>query len=148
MHPGWTVTMDIDIRLVDSWPREDIVRLYESGGWWNECYDPSGIDGLIDGSFAFAVAVDRGSGRAVGMGRAISDGSSDAYIQDVVVLDGLRGKGIGSDIIRSLVEFCRSRGLVWIGLIAEGGSERFYRKLGFDVMPGHTPMLLCQHNTD
>jgi len=78
----------------------------------------------------------------VGMGRAISDGVSDAYIQDVTVLKELRGRGIGKGIVQTLTGFLKERGLQWIGLISEPGYERFYESLGFKVMPNYTPFLL------
>ena len=37
----------VDIRLVSTWPSEEIVALYKAGGWWKESYDPSGISSLI-----------------------------------------------------------------------------------------------------
>lgn len=128
------------VKFVKRWDADQIVALYKAGGWWKDRYDPSHIPKLIRGSFAFAVAVDS-TGRAVGMGRAISDGASDAYIQDVVVLPSWRGRGLGGAIIDALVHKCTDSGLVWVGLIAEGGSEDFYRQLGFDVMSGCSPML-------
>ncbi len=131
---------DIKVSIVDEWPVEDIITLYKSGGWWKESYDKRLLDPMIKGSFAFAVALD-GENRAVGMGRAISDGISDAYIQDVVVLPEYRGRGIGSEIITQLCKYCKSRGLVWIGLIAEPGTVEFYRRIGFESMKGHVPML-------
>jgi aralkylamine N-acetyltransferase len=100
-----------------------------------------GITPLIKGSFAFAVAVDKGTSKPVGMGRVISDGVSDGYIQDLVVLPEYRRNGIGNRIVSTLVEACNAKGLGWIGLIAEPGSENFYRSLGFSVMPGHIPMI-------
>ncbi|MDG6225655.1 MAG: GNAT family N-acetyltransferase [Candidatus Thermoplasmatota archaeon] len=129
-----------EIRRVTSWPTEEIVDLYREGGWWKEGYDPSGIPRMLEGSFRFVVAVERSSGRAVGMGRVISDGHSDGYIQDVVVAWGLRGKGLGRSIVRALLDLCLEAGLVWIGLIAEKGSSAFYRDMGFDTFDGE-PML-------
>src|SRR5690606_28247620 len=89
----------------------------------------------------FVVAVDRISGRTVGMGRAISDGVSDAYIQDLVVLPDFRGRGVGKAIIKRLVEVCISRGITWIALVAEPGTQEFYKEAGFSPMEGHMPML-------
>jgi len=131
----------IRISCVRSWDTEDIVALYRSGGWWKDEYDPAGIPRLISGSFAFAVAVDTRNGRAVGMGRAISDGVSDAYIQDLVVLPGYRGQDLGTAIVSRLVTRCREGGITWIALIAEPGSEAFYRPLGFARMEGHIPLI-------
>ena len=131
----------IPIRLVESWPVDDIVELYKTGGWWKDSYDKSGIPRLIKGSFAFAVAVDLKKGHAVGMGRVISDGNSDAYIQDLVVFPGYRRYNIGTKLAQALVDYCLSKGIGWIGLIAEPGTDQFYRTVGFTPMDRYIPML-------
>lgn len=132
---------EIVIQKVRNWPEEEIVALYREAGWWREEWDASQIDSLIGGSFVFLVAIDTASGTAVGMGRAISDGVSDAYLQDFVVHSSWRGRGIGTRILRSLVEECRCAGIGWIGCIAEPGTESFYTRLGFRRMEGHAAML-------
>ena len=131
---------NIEIRFVNEWAEEDLVSLYKSGGWWKEHYDSSGLTALLKGSFAFAVAVHLPSGVAIGMGRAISDGVSDAYIQDLVVLPECRGKGIGAKLVKSLVEYCKDKGIMWIGLIAEPDQDRFYSTIGFKQMKNYIPM--------
>ena len=132
---------DIEIRFVDSWSIDEIVELYRAGGWWKESYDTSLINQMIDGSFIFAVVVDTTIDKAVGMGRVISDGISDAYIQDLVVLPKYRGYGIGKKLVDFLIKQCLSKGIVWIGVIAEPGSDKLYRGLGFKPMKDHIPML-------
>lgn len=136
-----TVAPDAVIRLVDSWDTDEILHLYHAGGWWKDEYDPATIPSLIRGSFAFAVAVDRKTGRAVGMGRVISDGISDGYIQDLVVLREYRKMGIGKEIVAALVRKCADSGITWIALIAEPETEAFYLPLGFHAMGGHTPLI-------
>lgn len=132
----------IRIELVESWEKEPIVELYRAGGWWREDMDPSRLSELISGSYIFAVAVDISSGKSIGMGRVISDGIADAYIQDVVVLPPWRKKGVGKMVISALLEGCRSRGIAWVGVIAQPCTEMLYRSLGFVPMEGHVPMLL------
>ena len=139
-HKRVTEGADIEVRLVDVWDGEMIADLYRAGGWWEETWDPAGLRALIAGSFAFAVAIDRTSGKAVGMGRAISDGVSDAYIQDLVVLPDYRGRGVGTEILSTLLDYCISADVTWIALIAEPGTEGFYTTLGFRRMEGHLPM--------
>jgi GNAT superfamily N-acetyltransferase len=131
---------NINIRFVSSWPKDDIISLYKAGGWWRESYGKSTIKSIIAGSFAFAVAVDKDTGKAIGMGRIISDGVSDAYIQDFVVLPKYRRQGIGKQLLNFLLEYCLKKGILWIGLIAEPGQEKFYLPLGFKPMQNHTPM--------
>ncbi len=128
----------VDVRLVSTWPPEEIVALYRAGGWWKESYDPSGIPSLIRNSTAFAVAVHED--RAIGMGRLISDGVSDAYIQDLVILPAYRGHGIGKKIVNALLNHCLEKGILWIALIAEPGRREFFTSLGFKEMKGHVPM--------
>ena len=122
-------------------PVEAVVELYRAGGWWEESAAGRAIiPQMIRGSFRFIVAR-APDGRHVGMGRAISDGVSDAYIQDVVVLRELRGRGIGAEMVRRLTAECEAAGLAWIGLIAEPDTQRFYTPLGFAPMVGYQPML-------
>lgn len=133
-------TDTIRVSLVKSWDSAEIVFLYKTGGWWKDTYDPAEIPRLITGSFAFAVAADT-NGHAIGMGRVISDGVSDAYIQDLVLLPTHRGRGIGRRILSVLIKHCKQAGISWIGLIAEPDSEEFYVPCGFERMPGYIPMI-------
>jgi GNAT superfamily N-acetyltransferase len=68
-------------------------------------------------------------GALVGAGRALADGVDCAYIADVAVHPDHQGHGLGSGIIRRLVEL--ARGHKKIILYANPGTEAFYRRLGF-----------------
>jgi len=139
-HDTMTEESGIRVHLVDVWDVETIAGLYRAGGWWNEAWDPADLAALIAGSFAFAVAIDTVAGIAVGMGRVISDGVSDGYVQALVVLPGYRGQGVGTMILSTLLDYCRSAGVTWVALVAEPGTETFYNALGFRRMEGHIPM--------
>ena len=89
------MTAQVEVRVVRDYPVAPIVRLYEAGGWWREHYDPSHIPPMLRGSYAVAVAIDSATGETVGMGRVISDGASDAYVQDVIVEPRTAGGGSG-----------------------------------------------------
>lgn len=128
--------------IVKSAPTDSIVALYQAGGWWKESAEWRAIiPRMIAGSFCFMVAQE--GGRIVGMGRAISDGVSDAYIQDVVVLRTHRGRGIGAELVRRLADHCAGAGISWVGLVAEPGTQPFYERIGFHAFPGQ-PMLFGQ----
>jgi aralkylamine N-acetyltransferase len=135
------VADDITVTVVDTWDEEEIAALYKAGGWWKEEYKTADLPHLIRGSFAFAVAADTRSGKAVGMGRVIADGVSDGYIQDLVILPEYRKSGIGTQIVAVLVNRCLQSGITWIGLIAEPDTETFYFPLGFHVLKGHVPLI-------
>ena len=130
----------IHYEVVSEAPVDAIVALYQAGGWWEESEQARAVlPRLVKGSFCFMVAR-AADGRLVGMGRAISDGVSDAYIQDVVVLPELRGRGIGHELVARLTAFCEERHLEWIGLVAQPGTTRFYEKLGYGVLEGHVAL--------
>ncbi|HXW98272.1 MAG TPA: GNAT family N-acetyltransferase, partial [Methanomicrobiales archaeon] len=78
----------------------------------------------------------------------ISDGVSDAYIQDLVVLPGYKGRGIGRAMLRKILAVCEERGIGWIGLIAEKKTDDFYRRLGFVVEEGDVPMMYRGNGED
>jgi ribosomal protein S18 acetylase RimI-like enzyme len=131
----------IEIKIVEKWPQNEIVELYKAGGWWKDEYNASSLKDLIKGSFAFAVAIDSNSKKAIGMGRLISDGISDAYLQDLIVIPTFRKKGIGKQIAQTLIDYCKKRKITWLGLISEPDQDGFYKKLGFKIMEKHRPML-------
>ncbi len=131
----------VDYEAVTSAPVEEIVELYKAAGWWQESPEArETIPAMIRGSVRFMVArsID---GRIVGMARVISDGYSDAYIQDVVVLKDYRGRGVGRELVRRLTQFCVSRKIGWIGLVAEPGTQSLYEELGYGPLVGYQPML-------
>ena len=134
---------NISVEIVKSWQEEPLVELYRAGGWWKEGMDRSRLGELIRGSFLFAVAIDISTRESVGMGRVISDGISDGYIQDLVVLPEWRGMGVGRMILSMLLDECRMRKIFWTALIAQPGTSGFYGSLGFAPMAGYVPMLLC-----
>lgn len=132
---------EVEYEAITKAPVEEIVALYQSAAWWQESADARAIiPSMIRGSLCFMVARSL-DGKIVGMGRVISDGFSDAYIQDVVVLKTYRGRGIGQELVRRLTQFCRERKISWIGLVAEPGTQELYEGLGFGPLIGYQPML-------
>lgn len=132
--------MNVEVRLVDEWNKDEIIVLYKEGNWWEKNADSALIPLLIRNSFAFAVAIDKKTERAIGMGRVLSDGVSDAYIQDVIVLKSWRKKGIGRQIVDLLVSYCHQQKVTWIALISEPNQKDFYAPLGFKEMQHYVPM--------
>ncbi len=133
---------DIILEVVKVANSEELIDLYKEGEWWKESpSERSNLPILVKNSFCFMVARTN-EGKIIGMGRVISDGVSDGYIQDVIVSKSYRNKGIGKQLVITLRNYCLNNGLTWIGLIAEPGTTDFYIKLGFREMIGYKPMIL------
>ena len=77
--------------------------------------------------------------KLVGMGRLIGDGAVICYIQDVMVHPDFRGKGIGAEIVRKLIDcakgFVTKGSQMYLGLMSVKGTEEFYEKCGFVKRP-------------
>jgi len=132
----------VEIRLTRTAPVKDLISLYRDAGWWEDAYDasPGVLEKIPRDSALFAGAFL--NKKMIGMGRTLSDLSSDAYIQDIAVLKSYQGRGIGKMIVQALITELKARGVDWIGLIAEPGTQQFYEKLGFARMENHIPFKL------
>ena len=118
---------------------DEVRALFRAGDWWEEEWDDSILCEIVRSSYAFVAAIGPDN-RWIGMGRIISDGVSDAYLQDIVVLPEWRDKGVGTAIVKKLMTICMHAGIGWIGIIAAPETEYFYRRFGFAKMNGYTPM--------
>src|SRR5947209_1680422 len=84
---------------------------------------------ILQSSDHVVLARDTDSGRVVGYVTAISDGISCAYIPHLEVLEPYRGRGIGSELVRRLLD--RLDGLYMVDLICDPDLQPFYARLGF-----------------
>ena len=117
----------MQIRLISSLSKQQLeqaAELYCSAAWVSEEEDCSFINAAVSGSFLAAAAF-ADDGSLAGMGRVLSDGVSDAYIQDVVVHPEFRSQGIGGKIVAFLVAELEKRGVDWIALVGPSfGAEK------------------------
>ncbi|MCK9223610.1 MAG: GNAT family N-acetyltransferase [Candidatus Muirbacterium halophilum] len=120
---------------------KDFLGLYIKAGWWgeNSKKDLFYIQNIMENSFPFVGVFD--NDKIIGMGRAISDKVSDAYIQDIFVLEQYRGKGLGKKLVNNIINFLQNNEISWIGLIAKPGKTIFYENIGFEKMKDFSPML-------
>jgi predicted N-acetyltransferase YhbS len=68
-------------------------------------------------------------GVQVGFARAFSDGVALAYLADVYVLSEHRGRGLGVELVREIVEHGPLTGVKWI--LHTRDAHDLYRRFGF-----------------
>ena len=73
----------------------------------------------------------------VGYARAVSDGTSFAYLADVFVLPAARGRGLGVEIVREMVENGPLAAVRW--MLNTGDAHGLYARFGF-AEPRHAVM--------
>lgn len=76
----------------------------------------------------------------VGCARVVTDFVTCAYIEDVIVDDSLRGKGIGQWMISEIMH-CPDLAEQHRWLLMTVDAQSFYRKLGF-TDPGHPDWIM------
>ena len=118
----------------------DVAALYRDAGWIGEEDSTDFIPEVLKNSFCVVGAFHRG--RMIGMMRALSDGVSDAYLLDMVVLTEFRGHGIAAQILDCIVTHLKGLGIDWIVCIAVPGVEKLYLRRG-ETMEKHTPIRFC-----
>ena len=89
-------------------PRETVARLIEAA---------ARVVGIYDGE------------KQVGFARAFSDGVSLVYLADVYVLEEYRGRGLGVELVREMVERGPLADVRWI--LHTRDAHALYRKVGF-----------------
>lgn len=113
-------------------------NLFESTGW-NEEYKLSCDELYSTLSKSYFTISAYVNNKLIGFGRIISDGILHAMIYEMIVLPEYRGKGIGSEILKRLVQKCRIDNIRDIQLFCAVGKRSFYEKHGFVARSDNGP---------
>jgi len=72
-------------------------------------------------------------GNIIAMARVVGDGSITFYIQDVIVMPDYQRRGIGAQIMESVMRYIAKTAApgAIVGLMSAMGKEEFYEKFGF-----------------
>jgi len=118
--------MNIEYRKDMSGITEDMLAGFFVG--WPSSPSPATHLKILQSSYRCYVALDKNSGKVIGFINAISDGILSAYIPLLEVLEPYKGKGIGSELVRLMLDELDGFYMVDICHDAELGS--FYAKFG------------------
>ena len=126
--------LDDDPKRVDI----DAVHAFISQeSYWGKGRARERVARAIDGSTR-VVGIYRGSDQ-VGFARAVTDGAVVAYLADVYVLEPYRGKGLGLELIREIVNGDTPDDVRWMLHTADAAG--LYRKLGFRPQAPPYPLM-------
>ena len=108
---------------------KDIYNIYQSLGWLDYLnLNENQLALSMKQSFLVVYVYDEEN--LIATGRVVSDGIINAYICGICVLEPYRKKGIGSNIVKLLVEACKKNNL-HIQLVCEEHLIEYYQTLGF-----------------
>jgi GNAT superfamily N-acetyltransferase len=111
----------------------DVVHAFLTTSYWAEGVTRDVVGRSIRGSAACVSAFDS-DGNQVGFCRAVSDRATFAYVADVFVLDGHRGRGLASAMVATLLEDPGLQGLRRL-ILATKDAHGLYERFGFVGFP-------------
>ncbi|MBD5138307.1 MAG: GNAT family N-acetyltransferase [Ruminococcus sp.] len=69
--------------------------------------------------------------KLIGYIDSVSNGVTDAYIQDLMVCPDYQGKGIGTALMDKMIEYLKEKRIYMISVVYEKGLKPFYERFGF-----------------
>lgn len=110
--------------------KEDLYELYDHLGW--NGFTKLSPERLLEAMKQSWYSIYVYSGKKlIGTGRVVSDGISNAYMCGLGVNTDYRNRGIGTEIVRRLVQRC-SKSNLHIQFLCEEHLVRYYEKMGFE----------------
>ena len=111
---------------------DELTELYTQVGWTNYSRDPELIRNAFAGSLCVLGAYE--DLQLAGIIRAVGDGASILYIQDIVVRPDMQRKGVGTALVRAMLE--RYPNVYQTVLLTDDTdvSVEFYKSLGFTAV--------------
>ena len=82
--------------------------------------------------------------RQIAYARVISDTVTLAYLADVIVHEGYRGRGVGRGMLRGVLQYPELAG-VYSWLLGTRDAQGVYAALGFSPLPNPEKWMLIQH---
>lgn len=121
-----TVRYDLDPAHV-----ETLTDAYQRT-WFGEDWDRETVDGILDGTDAVVALCDPDGDELLAFAHAISDHTTAAFVRDVVVREGHRGRGLGRRLVTELREHPALDGVDTLSVTCPERLAAFYETCGFE----------------
>lgn len=121
----------VELRVGSEIPVAELIGLYDSVGWKAYTVSERRPDlprALRNSTYVVSAWYD---GRLIGLARALSDDVSVFYLQDLLVLPGYQGQGIGTRLLRNCLERYDHVRLYVLLTEDDERARRFYESFGF-----------------
>ena len=127
-----------EFELVERPPTVEEYRRLRATAGWDEMPDEGLAAGLASGLYSCVVLHD---GQVVACGRVIGDAGMYFYVQDVIVVPELHGRGLGAQVMEAILGYLSraAKPGAFIGLMAARNVEGFYERYGFRRRPDDRP---------
>lgn len=119
--------VDDDPQRVD---RDALWNFLSTEAYWGRYRTRAMVERQLGSAWRITAAYATDNGRMVGFARAVSDGVAFAYLADVYVLQEARGRGLGQELVRTMID--RGPGADFRWTLHTVDAHGLYQKFGFD----------------
>ena len=124
--------MPTDYEFDDDPDRIDLDTVWtflSTQAYWGRWRRRADVERQIAGSWRVVGVFHRASGRMVGFARALSDGVALAYLADLFILEDVRGRGLGGQLVREMIDNGPGAGFRW--MLHTADAHGLYERSGF-----------------
>lgn len=118
--------LDDDTGRVD---RDAVWEFLSTQAYWGRFRTRADFEAQLASAWRVVGAYEAAAGRQVGFARAVSDGVAFAYLADVFVVPGVRGAGLGKELVATMIDRGPGSGFRWT--LHTSDAHGLYRKFGF-----------------
>lgn len=119
----------MEIREYTQYDEADVLRLYTAVGWTAYTDDPEALrKGFANSLLTLAAYQD---GELIGICRAVGDGETIVFVQDLLVLPAYRRQGVGSALLRAVLAHYANVRQIELAADDTAQTAAFYRSAGF-----------------
>lgn len=125
-YQGYLVTTEkhlLNVQHIHKWLSEE--------SYWNKGISLETVQKFFDNSFCIGTVI---NGETIGFGRLVTDYAVVAYLADVFVREGHRGKGLGKMMMKVLFDIDWVKQLRAV-MLATRDAHELYRPFGFTELP-------------
>ena len=109
---------------------EEVLPLYEAVGWTNYTQNPTMLKEAYENSLHILGALNE-EGKLVGVLRAVGDGASILFIQDILVYPEYQHQGIGTKLLQQTLEKYKNVYQIQLATDDSKKTVSFYESNGF-----------------
>lgn len=107
---------------------DQIIALYKDVKWSAYTNEPENLNNAIDNSLKIWTVWD--GTQLIGLARVVGDGYTIIYIQDILILESYQGQGIGSKLLKLILEQYKSVRQIVLMTEETEKTINFYKKNG------------------
>lgn len=109
--------------------RDALWSFLSQEAYWGRWRTREDVEHQLDAAWRVVGGYDAADGRMVGFARAVSDGVAFAYLADVYVSPAARGRGLGRELVRVMIDCGPGAGFRWALHTAD--AHGLYARFGF-----------------